>query len=133
METISNTQKRVLIVDDEKAILRVFQIKLRISGFDVITAPGGQEALDLVTSESPDIMLLDVVMPGIDGFEVLKKLRTYSALPVIVFSAWAENIQKALSLGANDFISKPFNPDQLVEKIRSVLTRTNHEKNNNHP
>jgi DNA-binding response OmpR family regulator len=118
-----NTRKTVLLVDDERAILRVFGIKLKISGFDVITAPGGQEALDLVASESPDIMLLDVLMPGIDGFEVLEKLRTCSALPVIVFSARPENAQKALSLGANDFIAKPLDMDELVKKIENLLDR----------
>jgi two-component system KDP operon response regulator KdpE len=115
------TKKKILIVDDERAILKVLSIKLRISGYDVVTAPGGQEALDLVKSESPDMMLLDVIMPGIDGFGVLEKLRTFSELPVIVFSARPENAQKALSLGANDFIAKPLDVDDLVKRIEILL------------
>lgn len=113
--------KKILLVDDEKAILKFLSIKLRISGYDVVTAPGGQEALDLVKSECPDIMLLDVIMPGIDGFAVLARLRNFSELPVIVFSARPENAQKALSLGANDFIAKPLDVDDLVKRIEILL------------
>ncbi len=116
-------RKRILLVDDERAILRVFGIKLRISGFDVVTAPSGEEALDLVKSQPPDIMLLDVIMPGIDGFEVLEKVRAFSDLPVIVFSARPENAQKALGLGANDFIAKPLDMDEMVKKIENLLDR----------
>ena len=115
------TKTRILLVDDERAILKVIGIKLRISGYDVFTAPGGQEALDLVKTESPDIMLLDVIMPGIDGFEVLEELRTFSKLPVIVFSARQENAQKALSLGADDFLAKPFNVDDMVKRVEKLL------------
>ncbi len=117
-------KKKILLVDDEKAILKVIGIKLRISGYDVVTASGGQEAIDLVKAESPDIMLLDVIMPGIDGFEVLEKLRAFSELPVIVFSARPENAQKAMSLGANDFLAKPFNVDEMVGRIEALLGDT---------
>jgi DNA-binding response OmpR family regulator len=113
--------KRVLLVDDELTILRVISIKLRISGYHVVTAPGGQEALNLIKTESPDIMLLDVIMPGIDGFEVLQQLRTFSKLPVIVVSARPENAQKALSLGANEFLAKPFDVDEMVKRIERLL------------
>ena len=116
------SKKKVLLVDDERAILRVIGIKLRISGFDVLTASGGQEALGLVKTNSPDIILLDVIMPGIDGFEVLEKLRTFSELPVIVFSARPDNAQKALSLGANDFLAKPFDVDDMVKRIESFFS-----------
>ncbi len=118
-----NSKKRVLVVDDELAILKVLNIKLKISGFEVITASGGQEALDKVESGKPDLMLLDVIMPGVDGFEVLEKLRTYSALPVIVFSARPENAQKALSLGANDFLAKPLDVNDMVTRIEGLLSR----------
>ena len=116
-----NAKRKVLLVDDEKAILKVLSIKLRISGYDVVTAPGGQEALDLVKSECPDVMLLDIIMPGLDGFGVLEKLRTFSELPVIVFSARPENAQKALSLGANDFMAKPLDVDEMVRRIETLL------------
>jgi len=115
------SRKRVLLVDDEPGILKVISIKLRISGFGVITAHGGQEALNLLKTESPDIVLLDVIMPGIDGFEVLQQLRAFSKLPVIVFSARLENAQKALKLGANDFLAKPFDVEEMVKKIEKLL------------
>jgi two-component system, OmpR family, KDP operon response regulator KdpE len=110
-----------LIVDDEPAILKILSIKLRISGYSVITAPGGQQALDLIKKESPDIIILDVIMPGIDGFEVLQQLRTFSKLPVIVCSARPENAQKALLLGANNFMPKPFDVDDMVRRIEMLL------------
>jgi two-component system KDP operon response regulator KdpE len=112
---------KILLVDDERAILRVIGVKLKISGYDVVTASSGQEALNLVKAESADIMLLDVIMPGIDGFEVLEKVRVFSELPVIVFSARPENAQEALRLGASDFLAKPFDLDDLIKAIERVL------------
>ena len=117
----AKVKKRVLLVDDERAILKVLSIKLRISGYDVVTASSGKEALDVISSACPDVMLLDVVMPGMDGFEVLEKLRTSSELPVIVFSARPENAQKALSLGANDFLAKPLDVDDMIKRIEQLL------------
>ncbi len=116
-------RKKILLVDDERAILKVIGIKLRISGYEVITASSGQEALDLAGTESPDLMLLDVIMTGLNGFEVLEKLRKFSKMPVIVFSARPENAQKAFSSGADDFIAKPFNVDEMVNRIATVLNR----------
>ena len=114
-------KKKILLVDDEKPILNFLKIKLRVSGYDVVTATGGQEALDLISSASPDIMLLDIIMPEMDGFEVLKKMHTISPLPIIAFSAGQEHAQKAMSLGAKDFIAKPFDVDLLVNKIKVLL------------
>jgi DNA-binding response OmpR family regulator len=118
-----NIKKKILVVDDEKAILKVISIKLKISGYDVAIAASGQEALRLVKTETPDLLLLDVVMPGIDGFEFLKQLRAFSQLPVIVLSARPENAQKALSLGANDFLAKPFDVDEMIERIEQILDK----------
>ena len=118
---VAKVKKRVLLVDDEPAILKVLSIKLRISGYDVVTASSGKEALDVISSAYPDVMLLDVVMPGMDGFEVLEKLRTSSELPIIVFSARPENAQKALSLGANDFLAKPLDVDDMIKRIEQLL------------
>jgi DNA-binding response OmpR family regulator len=115
------TKKKILLVDDERGIIRVLSIKLKISGYEVVTAAGGQEALDLLNSACPDLILLDVIMPGIDGFEVLKNLRTTSKLPVIVYSARPSNMQAALSLGANDFLAKPFDVEDLVKRIETQL------------
>ena len=113
--------RKVLVVDDEPAILKVLRIKLRVSGFDVTTATDGQQALELVRVEPPDIMLLDLVMPRKDGFDVLRELRAFSQMPVIVFSARPENAQLALDSGANAFLPKPFDVDELVQRIRYLL------------
>jgi DNA-binding response OmpR family regulator len=117
----AKVKKRVLLVDDERSILKVLSIKLRISGYDVVTASSGKEALDVIGSACPDVMLLDVIMPGMDGFKVLEKIRTSSELPIIVFSARPENAQKALSLGANDFLAKPLDVDDMIKRIEQLL------------
>jgi DNA-binding response OmpR family regulator len=114
-------KNRVLIVDDERAILKVLSINLKISGYDVITAPGGEEALELVTSAKPDIMLLDILMLPLTGFDVLKKLREFSQIPVIAMTAKNDLGARALKEGANDFIAKPFLPEQLLIKIEDNL------------
>ncbi len=113
-------KKRVLVVDDEPRLRAFVEIKLRLSGYEVIMAASGQEALDLVQSENPDIMLLDIIMPGMNGFEVLRRLHTFRELPVIALSANPDTANEAMSLGANAFIAKPFDPDELVRKIREL-------------
>lgn len=118
---MTKARKRILVVDDELAIIKILKIKLRVSGYDVVTALDGQQALDLVRSESPDLMVLDVIMPNKDGFEALRELRMHSQLPVIVCSARPENAQRAYELGANDFLPKPFDVDDLVRRVNSLL------------
>lgn len=122
---MAEARKRVLVVDDERAILTVLRVKLGISGYDVSTASSGEEALALINSMHPDIMLLDVIMPGMDGFEVLEKVRAVSELPVIVISARPENRQRALNLRANDFLAKPLDVDELVGRIEVLLGKKN--------
>ncbi len=113
--------RKVLVVDDELAIIKVLRIKLRVCGFDVVTAVNGQEALERVRTEEPDIMLLDLVMPRKDGFEVLRELRAFSQMPVVVLSARPESAQLAFDLGASAFLPKPFDVDELVRRIRGLL------------
>ena len=117
----TNEKQSVLVVDDHPKVLRFIKIDLKCRGFDVITSTSGQEALDMVKSVKPDIMLLDIVMPGIDGFDVLKELRNFSDLPVIAFSASPGNDDSAMQLGANDFMSKPFKADEMAGRIKSLL------------
>ncbi len=112
----------VLVVDDHPKVLRFIEIDLKLRGFKVIATTSGEEALELVKSAKPDIMLLDIIMPGIDGFEVLKKLRVFTQLPVIAFSASPGNQDEALRLGASDFMPKPFDPDDMVRKIKALLS-----------
>jgi CheY-like chemotaxis protein len=112
---------RLLVVDDDVKILRFLRSSLRLAGYDVVTAESGEEALQLMESAKPQCIILDVLMPVVDGFEVLKRLRADSELPVIAISAHASNAGQALSLGANVFLAKPFRPDELIKKIEALL------------
>lgn len=111
----------VLILDDHRQVLRFIEINLKLRGFEVITTTSGEEALAIIGEKRPDILLLDIIMPGIDGLEVLRRLRAFSQLPVIAFSASIINYDEAMKLGANAFMSKPFNVNDLADKIQSVL------------
>jgi DNA-binding response OmpR family regulator len=118
-------QFRVLIVDDEPRILNFLNAKLKASGYEVITASNGEEAIEQVQAQEPDMMVLDVLMPKKDGFETLKELRTFSSVPVIILSAKGANVDKVkgLGLGADDYLPKPFSPDELVARIEAVKRR----------
>jgi two-component system KDP operon response regulator KdpE len=115
----------ILVVDDEKRILNFLRTKLKASGYEVLTAASGMEALEQVQAQEPDLILLDILMPKMDGFETLKSLRSFSATPVIVLSAKGSDIDKikGLGLGADDYIPKPFNPDELIARIEAVKRR----------
>jgi DNA-binding response OmpR family regulator len=118
-------QFRVLVVDDEVRIVKFLDLKLKASGYEVLTAGNGQECLNRVQTEEPDLVVLDVIMPGIDGFETLKQIRAMSSVPVIILSAVEGNMDKikGLKLGADDYLAKPFNPDELVARIEAVRRR----------
>jgi DNA-binding response OmpR family regulator len=120
---VGSTRNRqlILLVDDDQRILHFARVKLMASGYDVVTAMTGHGALTMIESQEPDIMVLDIMMPGMGGLEVLKALRNCSQLPVIVISAATDCAEEAVRLGANAFVSKPFNPDELVGRIESIL------------
>jgi DNA-binding response OmpR family regulator len=105
-------QFRVLAVDDEPRILNFLSAKLRASGYEVLTASNGSDAIEKAQAQEPDLIVLDVVMPKMDGFETLKELRTFSAVPVIFLSARGADTDriKGLGLGADDYLPKPFSP-----------------------
>jgi adenylate cyclase len=116
---------RILVVDDTPANVRLLQAVLHPRGYEVLTAGSGPEALEAVTRDSPDLVLLDVVMPGMDGYEVCRRLRAThpgAALPVVMITA-SGNEQKleALEAGADDFIAKPFDQAELLARVRSLL------------
>jgi DNA-binding response OmpR family regulator len=121
---------RVLIVDDEERIVNFLSSKLRASGYEVLTASNGAEALGQVQAQEPDLMVLDVLMPKMDGFETLKRLRIFSSIPVIILSARGTNSDKikGLGLGADDYLAKPFSPDELVARIEAVRRRLSPEE-----
>ena len=114
----------LLVVDDEPQILQMISGILRDEGFEVITAPDGEAALKLVGEEAPDLVLLDIALPGLDGLEVLQELkRHYPFLPVVIISAYGsvENAVKATRLGAYDFIEKPPHADKILLTVRNGL------------
>ena len=118
-------QFRVLVVDDEERILSFLRSKLIASGYGVLTASNGLEALEQAQAQEPDLIVLDVLMPRMNGLEVLKELRTFSSVPVIILSARGADADriKGLSIGADDYLPKPFNPDELVARIEAVRRR----------
>jgi len=120
------TRYKILAVDDEQRMVRFIQLNLEQDGFQVITAYNGKEALEQVRTQLPDLVLLDIMMPDINGFEVLKKIREVNNVPVIMLTAKGEEDDRiqGLELGADDYITKPFSPRELVSRIRAVLRRT---------
>ena len=114
-------KKRVLVVDDEPSILHIIKIALGIAGYDIVTTTNGEAALQLVQTQTFDIILLDILMLPLTGFDVLKRLREFSQIPVIAMTAKNDLGARALKEGANDFVAKPFLPEQLVKKIEDNL------------
>jgi len=117
--------RRILVVDDEERMIRFIRLNLEHDGFKVIEAVNGTQAINKVRSNMPDLALLDVMMPDMDGFEVLKIIRETSAMPVIMLTAKGEENDRVrgLELGADDYITKPFSPRELVSRIKAVLRR----------
>jgi two-component system OmpR family response regulator len=117
--------KHVLIVDDEARIREVLQYALTREGFRVSVAGDGQSALDLAARDAPDLVVLDVMLPEIDGLEVCRALRRRSAMPVLFLSARSEEVDRivGLEIGGDDYLTKPFSPRELVARVRAVLRR----------
>jgi DNA-binding response OmpR family regulator len=118
--------KRILVVDDEPRMIGFIRMNLELEGYQVNEAHDGQQALDSIRTQLPDLVLLDVMMPHLDGFETLRMLREFSSIPTIMLTAKSEedDIIYGLELGADDYITKPFSPRELSSRIRSVLRRT---------
>ncbi|MBG0784038.1 MAG: response regulator transcription factor [Anaerolineaceae bacterium] len=116
---------RILVVDDEKRMVGFIRLNLEQDGFEVIEAFNGTDALNRLRDSLPDLILLDVMMPDIDGFEVLRTIREISQVPVIMLTAKGEEDDKVkgLELGADDYVTKPFSPRELVSRVKAVLRR----------
>ncbi len=121
-------RKRILVVDDEIYIVHILEFSLTMEGYSVLTASDGEEALRIIEQERPDLVVLDIMMPKLDGYEVCRRLRQdeqFRSLPVILLSAKGRPIDReaGLSAGADDYITKPFSPRKLLEKMRELLDR----------
>jgi two-component system, OmpR family, KDP operon response regulator KdpE len=120
-------QKRlILVADDDAPILRLVRTKLQTDGYHVITATNGQEALDLFENEQPDLIVLDIMMPVMDGIEAMRRIRTQSQVPIILLTARSAGRDKvrSLDMGADDYVTKPFDPDELAARVAAILRRT---------
>ena len=120
---------KILVVDDEIYIVHILDFSLGMEGYEVITALDGEQALEKVKSEKPDLIVLDIMMPKLDGYEVCKNIKSSAGtqhIPVILLSAKGRNVDQKLGfdVGADDYITKPFSPRKLVERINQLLGQT---------
>ena len=115
----------VLTADDDPHLLRLVMRNLELEGYEVLTASDGQQALEQIKAHAPDLVLLDVMMPRMDGFTVCQQVRTFSAVPIIMVTARGQEQDKVygLNLGADDYLTKPFGVDELLARVRAVLRR----------
>jgi DNA-binding response OmpR family regulator len=116
----------ILAADDDPQLLRLVTRNLQLEGYDVLEASDGQQALELIESDSPDLVLLDVMMPKMDGFTVCYRVREFSSVPIIIVTARGQDQDKVrgLDLGADDYLTKPFSVDELLARVRAVLRRS---------
>ena len=126
MSATRHSRRSVLVVDDEPRMIHFIRLNLEHDGFQVFEATSGSDTLDQMRDNLPDLILLDVMMPDIDGFETLRLIREISTVPVIMLTAKGEEDDKVkgLELGADDYVTKPFSPRELVSRVRAVLRRT---------
>ncbi len=119
-------RRRILVVDDEERMVRFIRMNLEHDGFQVSEAFNGKQAISKIRDVTPDLILLDIMMPDLDGFEVLETVREISNVPVIMLTAKGEEDDRVrgLELGADDYVTKPFSPRELVSRVKAVLRRT---------
>ena len=119
------TGKTILVVEDEKPIAEILKVNLVKNGYKVLNAYDGETAIELALSADPDLILLDVMLPKMDGFQVCQAIREFSDMPIVMLTAKGDDMDKILGLdyGADDYITKPFNPLELVARVKSQLRR----------
>jgi DNA-binding response OmpR family regulator len=121
----------ILVVDDEPLYQRLLKVNMEKEGFDVITAGNGEEALDLVSQKHPDLVLMDVMMPKLDGLTASERIRQFSNVPIIILTARGDEADRVqgLNIGADDYVVKPFSATELVARVRAVLRRADTSEN----
>lgn len=127
---MSKDKPRILVVDDEPKYVYIMQLNLEASGYEVVTGRDGEQALALVAREEPDLIVLDIMMPGLNGYQVCERIRQFSTVPIIFLTAKAEEADKVkgLELGADDYVTKPFGIDEFLARVRATLRRAELKK-----
>ncbi len=125
-QSASGRGEKVLIVDDEASIRRILETRFKMLGYDIATAADGDEALDIFNKFSPDIVILDIMMPKMDGYGVTKEIRKQNEVPIIILTALGDVAERitGLELGADDYVVKPFSPKELEARVKAILKRT---------
>ena len=120
------SNERILVVDDDPLIARLVRVHLDKAGYRVLTAASGEDALDLTATEMPDLVILDLMLPGMDGYEVCRAIREFSLVPVVMLTARGEQVDKlrGFEMGADDYLTKPFAPAELLARVQAVLRRS---------
>ncbi len=123
-------RQRILLVDDEASIRRILETRLKMVGYDVFTAADGEEAVNAFNKHNPDLVVLDVMMPKMDGYGVTREIRRTSDVPIIILTALGDVSERitGLELGADDYVIKPFSPKELEARVKAVLRRTNNRE-----
>jgi OmpR family response regulator RpaB len=125
-KTAAGRTEKILIVDDEASIRRILETRFKMLGFDTATASDGEEALDIFNKFNPDIIVLDIMMPKMDGYGVTKEIRRQADTPIIILTALGDVAERitGLELGADDYVVKPFSPKELEARVKCILRRT---------
>lgn len=123
---VGDSKQRILVVDDEASIRRILETRLKMVGYDVVTAEDGEEAVEVYNKTAPDLVILDVMMPKMDGYGVTREIRRTSDVPIIILTALGDVSERitGLELGADDYVIKPFSPKELEARVKAVLRRT---------
>ena len=122
----TEARQKILVADDEASIRRILETRLKMVGYDVVTAEDGEEAVEVFNKTNPDLVVLDVMMPKMDGYGVTREIRRTSDVPIIILTALGDVSERitGLELGADDYIPKPFEPKEVLARVKAVLRRT---------
>jgi len=129
---MSNKEKTVLVVDDQPSLVRLVRDNLETLQFKVISASEGSRALDIVENEKPDLVILDIMLPGMDGYEVCRRIREFTTVPIIMLTARNDraDLVQGFESGADDYVTKPFSADELLARVKAVLRRSEYQEVN---
>jgi len=130
MQNETEDRQRILVADDEASIRRILETRLKMVGYDVVVAEDGEEAINAFNKSNPDLVVLDVMMPKVDGYGVTREIRRTSDVPIIILTALGDVSERitGLELGADDYVIKPFSPKELEARVKAVLRRTNNRE-----